>query len=308
MKRFLAVLGFLGAWTVAQAQNLELGFSYGSQPFSVNLALTNLVVLENPELSVEFAASNRRVQAGVQSALEFAPIGRATAYARFGVAYAGGVRFEAAARGAIGPVALELAVTAWSATSSAFNPVAPFAWNPDPITDGGFYFAGQGTYRLSRTLFLTAGGRYGSAQSRLFTGLENRAGDWNYGGNLLLAWQSNGLTYGLNPTVRWSPASQPFSLEAQGFVGINETVGFGFGGAGLNFNYRFEDLGLFNAFVIYEIWRLDVLPFRFGANLELNVGPGVAVAQGYGGADINWAFGWGLRVAYRVDLGALFNP
>jgi hypothetical protein len=123
---------------------------------------------------------------------------------------------------------------------------------------------------------------------------------------LLVAWQSNGSTYGLTGAARWSPEDRPFGLEAQVFVGVHQVVGFGFGGAGLAFNYSLEELGQFNAYAIYEVWRLDVLPLRFGGNLELNVGPGAAFLGGFGGADLDWNFGWGVRVGYRLSLDALF--
>ncbi|NJK44851.1 MAG: hypothetical protein HC933_11700, partial [Pleurocapsa sp. SU_196_0] len=61
--------------SVARAQTLELSFNAGTQPFSVNLALTNLILLENPEVSLEAAASNRRISAGVQSASSSDPSG-----------------------------------------------------------------------------------------------------------------------------------------------------------------------------------------------------------------------------------------
>jgi hypothetical protein len=309
MKRFFTLLAALTLCSVCvRAQTLELSFNAGTQPFSVNLALTNLILLENPEVSLEAAASNRRISAGVQSALEFGPLGRATAFARFGVAFVGGVRFEAGVRGSLGPVLLELGGAFWSANVSEFNPSNVFAWNPEPLSNNGFYVGGQGAYRLTRTLLIVTGGRLGSDQSRLYTRLENRAGDWTYGGGLLFAWQSNGLTYGLNGAVRWSPEDRPFGLEAQVFAGVNAVVGFGFGGAGLAFNYAFEELGGFNAYVVYEVWRLDVLPFRSGGNLELNVGPGTAFVGAFGGADLDWNFGWGVRVGYRLNLGSLLNP
>jgi hypothetical protein len=300
-----ALLAALAVSSAARAQNLELSVNAGSQPFSVNLALTNLVVVNNPEVSLEFAVSNRRIALGAQTALEFGPIGRATAFARFGVGFQGGVRFEAGARGALGPVSLELATAYWSTQIGVFNPSALFAWNPDPSSANGFYFGGQGAYRLNRTLLIIAGGRYGTEQSRLFARLENRGGDWTYGGGLLIAWQSNGLTYGATGTARWSPEDRPFGLEGQVFVGVNQVVGFGFGGAGLAFNYSLEELGQFNLYAIYEVWRLDVLPLRFGANLEINVGPGTAFVGGYGGADLDLNFGWGARVGYRLSFESL---
>ena len=115
MKRFFLLLCALTLWGAARGQTVELSGAFGSQPFSVNLALQDLVLLQNPELSLEAAVSNQRAQVGARSALEFAAIGRATAYARFAVAYTGGVRFEAGVKGAIGPVSLELSSAAWSA-------------------------------------------------------------------------------------------------------------------------------------------------------------------------------------------------
>jgi hypothetical protein len=308
MKRFFLLLCALTLGGAAQAQTVELSGTFGSQPFSVNLALQDFVLIQNPEISLEAGVSTQRAQLGARTALEFAAIGRATAFARFALSYTGGVRFEAGAKGAIGPVSLELASAAWSAPITNFDPNANFTWNPEPASGGGFYIGAQGAYRLSRTLVLNAGARYGTAQSRITLRLENRAGDFSYGGGVLLAWQSNGLTSGVTASARLSPQNQPYGLEGQVFAGINEIVGFGFGGAGLSVDYTLEELGTLNAFAIYEVWRLDVLPLRFGASANLNVGPGVLFAQGFGGADLDWAFGWGVRLGYRLDLGALLNP
>jgi hypothetical protein len=307
-KAFFPLAVTLLALGAARAQTVELGFSYGTHPFSVNLALQNFVLLEQPELSLEAAVSNTRVQAGATLGTDFATIGRVSATARFGVAYVGGVRFEAGVRGAIGPVSLEVAGAAWSAPVTVFDWAAPYAFNPEPLSNGGGYFGGAGTYRVSRTVFATLGARWGTDQSRLSLRVENRTGVWTYGGGPLLAWQSNGLTYGVNALVRWSPESLPLNLETQTFVGVNEAVGFGFGGAALNLSYTLEELGTLNAFVNYEIWRLDVLPFRTGVRADVNLGPGVLIVQGYGGADLNWTWSGGARIAYRLDLGALLNP
>jgi hypothetical protein len=304
---FAATAGILAA-SAAHAQTVEFGLSYGTHPFSANLALTNFVILEQPEVSLEAAVSTTRVQAGATFGTDFATIGRASLTARFAVAYQGGVRFEALARGAIGPVSLEVAGAAWSAPLPVFDWSAPYAYTPEPLSNGGSYFGVQGTYRLNRTLFVTAATRFGSDQTRLSLRLENRAGVLTYGGGPLLAWQSNGLTYGLNAFLRWSPEDSPLSLETQAFVGVNEPVGFGFGGAGLSLTYTLEELGFINAYVNYEIWRLDVLPFRAGLRFELNLGPGALIVQGYGGADLNWVLSGGARIAYRFDLGALLNP
>ena len=128
------------------------------------------------------------------------------------------------------------------------------------------------------------------------------------GGGTLLAWQSNGTTLLLTGAAKYSPDDQPYSLELQTSFGVNQPSGFGWGGANIALSISLEELGLVSAYVNYEIWRLDVLPFRTGVNLELNVGPGALVVQGYGGADLNWRFGGGGRIAYRLDLGSLFNP
>ena len=306
MKRVLALIAVVATSSAARAQTLELSLAAGSHPFSVNLALQNFALSE--AITLEAAVSNRRAMLGAQFAFGFAGLGQGAVYSRFAVAYTGAVRFEGGVRGAIGPVSVELNSAIWNADPTEFNVGAAYAAQPQTLTASGIDLGLQGAYRLTRTLVLNAGIKYGSAQSRVAVRLENRDGDWVYGGGTLLAWQSNGATLLLTGAAKYSPSDAPYSLELQTSLGVNQPSGFGWGGANLAFSYSLEELGSVSAYVNYEIWRLDVLPFRTGLNLELNVGPGALIVQGYGGADLNWNLGGGGRVAYRLDLGALFNP
>lgn len=308
MKRVLIVILAFALPCAARAQTLELSFNAGSHPFSVNLALNNFTFSEAPSITLEAAVSNQRVQLGAQVALDFAAIGQAVIYSRFAVAYSRSLRFEGGAEAAIGPVAVELNSAIWNADPTEFNVGAAYAAQPQTLTPGGIDLGLQGAYRLTRTLVLIASAKYGTAQSRITARLENRDGDWVYGGGTVLAWQGNGATLLLTGAVRYSPNEQPYSLELQTALGVNQPVGFGWGGANIAFSYSLEELGLVSAYLNYEIWRLDVLPLRSGVNLEFNLGPGGLIVQGYGGADLNWNFGGGGRIAYRLDLGSLFNP
>ncbi len=308
MKRVLALIFAVATSSAARAQTLEFSLAAGSHPFSVNLALQNFVVSQAPAITLEAAVSTQRVQFGAQVALEFAGIGQATVYSRFAVTYTGGLRYEGGARGAIGPVSLEVAASVWNADPTAFNVGAAYAAQPQTLTPSGLDLGTQGAYRLTRTLVLIGGAKYGSLQSRVTVRLENRDGDWVYGGGTMLAWQSNGATLLLTGAAKYSPSDAPYSVELQTSFGVNQPSGFGWGGANIAFTYSLEELGLVSANVNYEVWRLDVLPFRTGVNLELNLGPGALVVQGYGGADLNWNFGGGGRIAYRLDLGSLLNP
>ena len=308
MKHVLALILVVAFTGAARAQTLEFSLAAGSHPFSVNLALQNFTVSEAPSITLEAAVSNQRAMLGAQVALEFASIGQATIYSRFAVSYTGGLRFEGGARGAIGPVSLEVAAAIWNANPTEFNVGAAYAAQPQTLSAGGLDLGLQGAYRLTRTLVLIGGAKYGSVQSRITVRLENRDGAWVYGGGTLLAWQSNGATLLLTGAARYSPSDAPYSLELQTSFGVNQPTGFGWGGANLAFSYSLEELGVVSAYVNYEVWRLDVLPFRSGVNVELNLGPGTLIVQGYGGADLNWSFGGGGRIAYRLDLGSLLNP
>ena len=308
MKRVLVLIAALALPCAARAQTLELSVNAGSHPFSVNLALQNFMVSEAPSITLEAAVSNQRVMLGAQVALEFAAIGQATVYSRVAVTYLGNLRFEGGAKGTIGPVSVEVAGAIWNADPTDFNVGAAYALQPQTLAPSGLDLGLQGTYRLTRTLVLIAGVKYGSLQSRIAARLENRDGDWVYGGGTLLAWQSNGATLLLTGAAKYSPADQPYSLELQTSVGVNQPSGFGWGGANIAFSYTFEELGFVSAYVNYEVWRLDVLSFRSGINLEFTVGPGALVVQGYGGADLNWNLGGGGRIAYRLELGSLLNP
>ena len=202
MKRVLALIAAVALPCAARAQTLELSLAAGSHPFSVNLALQNFALSE--AITLEAAVSNQRVQLGAQLAFGFATIGQATIYSRLAVAYTGAVRFEGGARGAIGPVSLELASAIWNADPTEFNVGAAYAAQPQTLTNSGIDLGLQGAYRLTRTLVLNAGVKYGSAQSRVTVRLENRDGDWVYGGGTLLAWQSNGATLLLTGAAKYS--------------------------------------------------------------------------------------------------------
>ena len=306
MKRVLVMILALALHSVARAQTLELGFAAGSHPFSTNLALQNFALTE--AITLEAAVSNRRAMLGAQVTFGFAAIGQATIYSRLAVAYSGRLRFEGGAKGVIGPVSLEVATAIWNADPTEFNVSAAFAAQPQTLISGGIDLGLQGAYRLTRTLVLNAGVKYGTAQSRITARLENRDGAWVYGGGTLLAWQSNGATLLLTGAAKYSPEDAPYSFEVQTSFGVNQSAGFGWGGANIAFSYSLGELGLVSTYVNYEVWRLDVLPLRTGLNLELNIGPGALIVQGYGGADLGWNFGGGGRIAYRLDLGSLFNP
>ncbi len=317
MKRFLIFLTLLTAFGAnARATELEATaggvFSGSSGQFTVQIALSNLTILENPDLSLGFALSTERAGIAIGAGFDFGPLGRASTDTSFDFVFAGGVRFRTNVRGTLGPIALELDGGFWTASSFAANRFSIFGRNPEPASNNSFLVGANAQYRLSRNLTLKFGGRYVPESSRLNLGLETRTGEFTLSGGALLAPQTSGLTFGATLGLKFVPEDAPYRLGAEILLGGNPS-GFIYG-LGLDASYDFlnvdeEKIGNLTVFVAFEPWREDVaLPLRFGTNLEFNLGPGVLLGRGFGGAITAGIFYYGFQLGYRLNIESLLQP
>ena len=334
MKRFLVSMFFVAALgATAHATELETTLGYGTfpgaYPFTAQIALSNLAILENPDLSLGFVLSTQRAGVAIGAGFDFGPLGRASTDTRFDVIFSGGVRFRTNLRGTLGPIALELNGGFWTASSFEANRFSMFERDPEPFSANGFLVGANAQYRLSRNLTLKVGGRYVPESSRIFVGLESRMGEFTLSGGALLAPQNLGLTYGATFGIKFVPEQAPYRLNAEIFLGGNPT-GFTYG-AVLDASFDFlnqddEKTAGLSAFLAVEPWREDTniailnssgfitqVPLRFGVSLELNLGPGVLFSRGFGGLTFTGSqsglaqLSYGFQLGYRINLESLFG-
>ena len=313
MKRFLIFLTLITAFGAnARATELETTFGIGSFPFTAQIALYNLTVLENPDLNFGFALSTERAGVLIGAGFDFGPLGRASTDTSFDLVFSGGVRFRTNLRGTLGPIALELDGGFWTASSYAANRLGIFERNPEPVSANSFLIGANAQYRLSRGVTVKFGGRYVPESSRITLGLETRSGGFTLSGGGRLAPQTSGLTFGATLGLKFVPEDAPYRLGAEILLGGNPlgfTYGFGIDASYDFLNINEEKMGNLSAFFVFEPWREDIaLPLRFGANLEFNLGPGALLASGFGGSTNAGIFYYGFQFGYRLNIESLFQP
>lgn len=299
----------------AHATELETTFGIGTfpgvSPFTAQIALSNLTVLENPDLNLGFALSLQRAGVMIGAGFDFGPLGRVSSDTSFDLVFSGGVRFRTNLRGTLGPIALELDGGFWTISGYEANRWSIFERNPEPASQNSFLVGANAQYRLSRNLTVKFGGRYVPESSRLAVGLETRFGEFTLAGGALLAPQTSGLTFGATLGFKFVPEDAPYRLGAEALLGFNPN-GFTYGVL-LDASYDFlnadeEKTGNFTAFFAYEPWREDItMPLRFGTRLEFNLGPGVIFTRGFGGSSNTGLFIYGFQLGYRLNLESLFG-
>jgi opacity protein-like surface antigen len=315
MKRFLILFTLLAAFGMnARATELEITaggvFSGATNQFSAQIALSNLTILENPDVNLGFVLSFERAGLTVGAGFDFGPLGRASTNTSFDLMFSGGVRFRTNLRGTLGPIALELDGGFWTASSYAANRFSIFERNPEPASNNSFLVGANAQYRLSRGVTVKFAGRYVPESSRVSLGLETRSDAFTLSGGALLAPQAGGLTFGATLGLKFVPEDAPYRLGAEILLGGNQN-GFTYG-VGLDASYDFlnideEKIGSLSAFFAFEPWREDIaLPLRFGTNLEFNLGPGALLARGFGGATSAGFFYYGFQIGYRLNIESLF--
>ena len=312
MKRItLMLLCALGSLAQhANATEIEVFGAAGAFPFTIGATLRNLVVANNPDISLEATATNRWALAGIGVGQDLGPLGRFSVLTRFAFVYAGGVRVRLNARGTFGPVAAEFQGLYWSVPPDATNPMSTFEKDSDPFGNSGFLVSSGFTYRLSRVLAASVNGRYSTAGSRVGARLEYREGEITiYGGPQFtfqdVGGQNLGVTYAGVLGGKYAPETDPYTVSGELLLGYGPIGGVDGIVYGLNFNFDTDlpdNVGTLGAYVSLEPWRLDVYPLRFGAAFNANLGPGQAYIRLGGGTLLGGLFQWGAQLGYVLYL------
>ena len=315
MKRFFVIAACTLVLSQARATEIEVNAAVGTFPFSVGVALRELVIGNDPDVKLELGVSNRALLAGIGLGQDYGPAGVLTGNLRFAFVFDptgavnanAGVRLRAIVRGTVGPGAVEATGLYWSTPSDAANPLAVFERDAEPIEREGYLLGLSGSYRLSRILVVKANTRFASIGSRIEARLEGRESDYSLSGGALVAWQAPGITYAGVFGAKYSPQDQPFTVGAEALLGAGPS-GFDYGLIVFFDTTIPDDLGTLSAFVAYEPWRSDVYPLRFGAGFETPAGPGVLYTRVQGGSLLGGLFPWGVQIGYRLFLDELLKP
>lgn len=316
MKRLTLIVCVLGLLAQnARATEIEVFGAAGTFPFTVGIALRNLIVANDPEISLEATATNRWALAGVGLGQDLGPIGRFSVQTRFAFVYAGGVRLRLVARGTFGPVAADFQGLYWSVAPDVTNPMVTFEKDSDPFGNNGFLVSSNFAYRLSRVLVVSLGGRYSTAGSRVGARLEYREGEVTIYGGPQFAFQdvgnqNLGVTYAGVIGGKYTPETDPYTVSGELLVGYGPIGGVDGIVYGLNLSFDTDlpdNFGTLGAYVALEPWRVDVYPLRFGASFTANLGPGQFYTRLGGGTLLGGLFQWGAQLGYVLYLDDLLN-
>jgi hypothetical protein len=309
MKRFWVMLLLFASLAqvslVAQAQTLEgfIGGSNGGAVFTAGVALRNFAITEALSFGAGLSVQRARLEAGV--ALDFAPLGAVQVSSHAEVAFRGGFRGRIAANGAFGPIAGNLAWTAWSAEPSRFDTFEVFALEPLPNDPSGWRLDAGAAYRPSRFLTLRFTGKFGSSGTSVIAGVEQRLGVGMFIGGLQFSYQ-NARALMIVLGANLSPEDSPLTISATLKPGLIFGGGFSIGFE-TRLRYELPDFeAALEVYAVLEPWRGDALPLRTGLEFQTNPGTGTLLVQLYAGSSNIGAFFWGGRVLYRVAWEDLF--
>ncbi len=299
----------------AKATEIEVFAAAGAFPFTIGASLRNLVVANNPDISLEATATNRWVLAGVGVGSDLGPVGRFSVLTRFAFVYSGGVRLRLNARGTFGPVAADFLGLYWSVAPDVTNPMTTFEKDSDPFGNNGFLVGANVAYRLSKVLITSVGGRYSTAGSRVGARLEYREGEISFYGGPQFAFQNVGnqdlgITYAGVVGGKYAPETDPYTVSGELLLGWGPIGGVDGVVYGLNFNFDTDlpdNFGTLGAYVSLEPWRVDVYPLRFGASFTANLGPGQLYTRLGGGSLLGGVFQWGVQLGYVLFLDDLLT-
>jgi hypothetical protein len=328
-----AVLGFSGLFLgpfsgSASAVELEASGTFGLAPYTIGIALRDLPLSE--EIKLEFGITNRAASTGLAYATDFGPIGRLSSTLRFAYVYDPfrtdntdkkldpGIRLRLGARGTLASVGVEGQFGYWNVAADGANPTSIFEREAEPISDDGWLLGFNAQYRLSRVLVLSGGAKYTTDASRLNLKLEGREAEseLSYSGGILIGFQEATTSYLGELGLKYSPAEQPYTMDLGVQVGLRASTKkdnqdpstFDYG---LSFGISTDlpdELGSVSAFGVWEPWRLDVYPIRYGLETNFNLGGGVLFVRALGGSFGGGIFPWVAQLGFRLPLDALLNP
>ncbi|MEJ2356771.1 MAG: hypothetical protein P8Y13_01645 [Deinococcales bacterium] len=307
----LAVLLTIGATGAAQAQTLRLGLA-GGRPGSAPAGGGRVSVrIENASVGDTRVAlglafdGEAQLDFGVQANDTFGPLGNIVGDVNLSLRTDGQAQGVVTARGVLGPVALGLSLSGFTADPARFDPLALAGTTRPDLGAAGWAVGFDASGRPSRTLVV-------EARPQLF---------------LVPA----GAAWRLTSRLRWLRAIGPheLSLRLQGY--LEPAAQAGDVALGLGFTYRrrrapdldgaiylgdsprglrpgataslAQQIGPVEASVqvAAEPYRLDVPPYRLQLELSFDAGPGQARVEGAGATGPNGPRGV-LAVRYRLPV------
>lgn len=318
MMTALALAGACGG--AAGAATLDFGVSYRSEGAQLwDGGLLRLGVSEVPlgRATLSAGVSNRAVEAGVSGGFSLPPAGALTLRGDAALTYWGGVRLASRASGTLGPVALNVGGSLFTAAATDVDPLAAWTLAPTDLRARGWTADFTARYRVNRTLVAVLGGEFGP-QNHGLAGAE---------------WRRD-LTRVLPPAEGDDPGTEPLTettgsvtlrlgaRAGQDVLGVTGGVSYS-AGSGLTLALDalagaggWGAVGSLQApdpvgegsdarlYVAYEPWRRASAPLRAGAEVSLPAGPGVLSAAVRGGVGADGAGSFGARVGYSLPLGA----
>ena len=318
--RGLAVLGALAVAGLgsAHATSVDFGVAYRSggdtllESAWARVGVDDLNVLGG---AVRLGASTRAGDAAYTRTLAVPPLGAVTSTSSVAVTYSGGVRLASRATATLGPVALDVGGSYFTASAGVVDPLAVWSEAAVDQRDRGWTADATARYRVNRTLVAVVGGEFG-AQPQGLAGVEIRrdltrtlppAEDddpaappetevtgtvtWRVGArvgrNVLgaTAGVSYGTPQGLN--LRLDGLLGPDSVGVSASAGAADVLGEG------------STLRVYGA---YEPWRTVGTPLRAGVEVTVPVGSGTLGLNVSGGRDLSRQAGVAARATYRLEL------
>ncbi|WP_135229605.1 hypothetical protein [Deinococcus fonticola] len=315
-RTLLTILCFsLGASGVGGATNVDFGVTY---PLTARVGVSDWPALGG---TVAAGVSTRGVDVSYARGLSLPPLGALNTSVQAQVAWAGGFRVASATSGALGPVALSLSGTYFTASAATFDPLAGWTLAPTDLRGNGWNADLGVRYRVNRNLVALLGTELG--------------GPWNvYGG----VEQRRDLTRTL-PRAEGDDPDAPLETETTGTLSyrlgaragtdvLGATAGFtyttadgrafaldaqvgpergGHSGLGLVASVSFADVlgenSRLRTYAAYEPWRWNTNPLRAGVEITKPVGPGTLKLDLRGGLNQAGETGFGAAASYSFPLG-----
>ncbi|GMA17379.1 hypothetical protein [Deinococcus metallilatus] len=313
MKRMMTALALAGACAGgAGALALDFGVTYrAGAPWDGGLLRAGVHDVTFGRGTLSAGVSNRAVEVGVVQGFSLPPAGALSARADAALTWSGGVRLSSRANGTLGPVALDLGGTFFTAPAVNVDPLAAWTLAPTDLRTGGWNADFTARYRVNRTLIAVLGGEFGP-QNQGLLGVEWRRdltrvlppaeGDdpdaepaTERTGTLALR-----LGARAGQDVRGVTGGVTYSAESGFTVALDALAGPGTWGAvgSLSAPDVLGEGSTTRLYLAYEPWRRASAPLRAGAEATLPVGRGTLSLDVRGGTG-----GLGARVGYSFPLG-----
>lgn len=305
----------------AGATALEFGVSYHGGARGGGWARVGVSDLPALGGRVSAGLSTRAAEVGYARSLALPPLGVVTARADVAAAFAGGVQASARLGGSVGPVALTLAATGFSAPAGRIDPLTPWNFDATDSRARGFNAQLSARYRVNRNLIAVAGGEFGG-QNVGTVGVEGRreltrllppdegaqpgdAPETEPVGTL--TWRA-GVRAGQD--VLGVTGGMSYAAEAGLNLGLDALVGprtFGITGS-VDAGELLGPGSSVRLYAAYEPWRTASTPLRAGIAATRPLGGGEAGLNVGGGRTPDGQTGYAARVTYTLPLGAGTPP